>query len=100
MRRIAEAGATPAKLPVLIQYAHLDHPYRDALLDTLTRGKRYFAIPQGTVVPYSVLEDAVRVFDSARPGYWRQEKSLRQLFDETIPVMQRMIDQWLERNPQ
>ena len=55
---------------------------------------------QISVVPYSVLEDTVRVFDSARPGYWRQEKSLRQLFDETIPVMHRMIDQWLERNPQ
>lgn len=55
---------------------------------------------QISVVPYSVLEDTVRVFDSARPGHWRQEKPLRQLFNETIPVMHRMIDQWLERNPQ
>jgi len=98
MIRIAEAGATPAKLPVLIGHAHLDHPYRDAIIDTLVNGKRYFSVPQGTLVPYSVLEEAAGIFRSSLPAYWRNQKSVRQLLDETVPAMESVIAQWLSRN--
>lgn len=98
MMRLVAAGITPAKLPILINHAHLEHPYREALLDTLVHGKRYFAVPQGTVVPYSLLEEAVSIFRSRLSSYWRGQRSLRQILDESVPAMQSMIAQWMSQN--
>lgn len=93
-RRFAELGGAPGNLPVLIEHGFRSHPYRDALIEIVSQGQQYLGIPLGTQVPFGVLSEANSKFNIG--AYWRNEKSLRAVIDEAVPVMQRIIDNWLE----
>lgn len=93
-RQFAERGGAPGNLPVMIEHAFVNHPYRDVLIEIVSQGQQYLAIPLGTQVPYAVLSEANSKFNIG--AYWRNEKSLRSVIDEAVPVMQRIIDNWLQ----